>query len=93
MRLICFPLAVLPSQVGGLVGGVKLTRSPGTLPLSIHVEHVTAPAGFVEKFADHLVLIYTGKTRLARNLLQNVVRNWYVHVWEGGRQFDQPPRL
>jgi fucokinase len=27
------------------------------------------------------VLIYTGKTRLARNLLQNVLRNWYDRVW------------
>ena len=23
-------------------------------------------------------MIYTGKTRLARNLLQNVIRNWYA---------------
>ena len=66
------------AQVGGLVGGVKLTVSPGKLPLRIDVEQVGATDDFVKTFGEHLVLIYTGKTRLARNLLQNVVRNWYV---------------
>lgn len=28
------------------------------------------PPGFMEKLNQHLVLVYTGKTRLARNLLQ-----------------------
>lgn len=27
---------------------------------------------------ERLLLIHTGKVRLARNLLQNVIRNWYA---------------
>uniref|UniRef100_A0A8C1XQL6 Fucose kinase n=1 Tax=Cyprinus carpio TaxID=7962 RepID=A0A8C1XQL6_CYPCA len=29
---------------------------------------------------QHLLLVYTGKTRLARNLLQDVVRSWYARL-------------
>jgi hypothetical protein len=57
-----------------------MTTSPGELPVRIDVKSVGASADFVEKFGKHLVLIYTGKTRLARNLLQNVVRNWCVYL-------------
>ena len=28
------------------------------------------PPGFLESLSSHLLLVYTGKTRLARNLLQ-----------------------
>jgi hypothetical protein len=31
--------------------------------------------GFVAE--DRLLVLYTGKPRLAKNLLQNVIRNWY----------------
>eukprot|EP00039_Didymoeca_costata_P007148 m.96786 g.96786 ORF g.96786 m.96786 type:complete len:1097 (-) comp13559_c0_seq1:132-3422(-) len=65
-------------QVGGLVGGVKIARSPASLPLHVQTELIPLEEEFLNKFSDHLVLIYTGKTRLARNLLQNVVRNWYA---------------
>jgi len=35
------------------------------------------PDDFINKLNKHLVLVYTGKTRLARNLLQDVLRNWH----------------
>lgn len=35
------------------------------------------PDDFISKLNRHLVLVYTGKTRLARNLLQDVLRNWH----------------
>lgn len=38
------------------------------------------PDGFTQTLNDHLLLVYTGKTRLARNLLQDVVRNWYARL-------------
>lgn len=38
--------------------------------LSPSARSITVPAGFVQKLNDHLLLVYTGKTRLARNLLQ-----------------------
>lgn len=69
-------------QVGGLVGGIKIGRSAARLPQKVEVEDLALPETFVDTFSRHLVLIYTGKTRLARNLLQNVVRNWYARMPE-----------
>ena len=57
-------------QVGGLCRGVKLGHSRSNLPLEIEVDHVTTNKEVLQLFNDHLVLIYTGQTRLAKNLLQ-----------------------
>ncbi|KAM9289175.1 L-fucose kinase isoform 3-T3 [Morus bassanus] len=67
-------------QVGGLVPGIKIGRSKAQLPLRVEVEKIPVPNGFIQTLNDHLVLVYTGKTRLARNLLQDVVRNWYARL-------------
>lgn len=64
-------------QVGGIAPGVKLCTSSRGLPLQVHSSELSVPAGFIEKLSSHIVLIYTGRTRLARDLLQNVLRNWY----------------
>ncbi|XP_008580538.1 PREDICTED: L-fucose kinase [Galeopterus variegatus] len=67
-------------QVGGLMPGIKVGRSRAQLPLKVEVEGIIVPEGFVQKLNDHLLLVYTGKTRLARNLLQEVLRNWYARL-------------
>ncbi|XP_070118170.1 L-fucose kinase isoform X5 [Equus przewalskii] len=67
-------------QVGGLIPGIKVGRSRAQLPLKVEVEEITVPEGFVQKLNDHLLLVYTGKTRLARNLLQDVLRSWYARL-------------
>ncbi|NXO23926.1 FUK kinase, partial [Cisticola juncidis] len=67
-------------QVGGLVPGIKIGRSKAQLPLRVEVEQIPVPDGFTQILNDHLLLVYTGKTRLARNLLQDVVRNWYARL-------------
>ncbi|KAK1330581.1 hypothetical protein QTO34_010776, partial [Cnephaeus nilssonii] len=67
-------------QVGGLMPGIKVGRSRAQLPLKVEVEEVTVPEGFVQTLNDHLLLVYTGKTRLARNLLQDVLRSWYARL-------------
>lgn len=67
-------------QVGGLVGGVKVGRSSAELPLQVRVEKLSLSHDFVVSLEQHLLLVYTGKTRLARNLLQDVVRNWYSRL-------------
>ncbi|XP_051627283.1 L-fucose kinase isoform X2 [Manacus candei] len=67
-------------QVGGLVPGIKIGRSKAQLPLRVEVEPIPVPDGFTQTLSDHLLLVYTGKTRLARNLLQDVVRNWYARL-------------
>ena len=46
--------------------------------MKVDTEVVSVSDEFRKTLSSHLVLIYTGKTRLARNLLQNVVRNWYA---------------
>ncbi|KAK6982593.1 L-fucose kinase, partial [Biomphalaria glabrata] len=65
-------------QIGGLVGGIRLGLSEAKLPLKVDVVDLQVSKDYIHRFNDHLVLIYTGKTRLARNLLQDVVRNWYA---------------
>ncbi|XP_069724779.1 L-fucose kinase isoform X1 [Phaenicophaeus curvirostris] len=67
-------------QVGGLMPGIKIGRSKAQLPLRVEVEKIPVPEGFIQTLNDHLLLVYTGKTRLARNLLQDVVRNWYARL-------------
>uniref|UniRef100_A0A8C8RF37 L-fucose kinase n=1 Tax=Pelusios castaneus TaxID=367368 RepID=A0A8C8RF37_9SAUR len=67
-------------QVGGLVPGIKIGRSKAQLPLKVEVEQIAVPEGFSQTLNQHLLLIYTGKTRLARNLLQDVLRNWYARL-------------
>ncbi|XP_067651598.1 L-fucose kinase-like isoform X1 [Haliotis asinina] len=65
-------------QVGGLFGGVKLAVSEAQLPLRVEVKDLEVSERNIQKFNERLILIYTGKTRLARNLLQDVIRNWYA---------------
>ncbi|XP_077374005.1 L-fucose kinase isoform X2 [Festucalex cinctus] len=67
-------------QVGGLEGGLKVGRSQARLPLRVTVERLPTPGGFLEDLERRLLLVYTGKTRLARNLLQDVVRSWYARL-------------
>ncbi|XP_072492684.1 L-fucose kinase isoform X2 [Notamacropus eugenii] len=67
-------------QVGGLVPGIKIGRSRPQLPLKVEVEEISVPANFIQTLNEHLLLVYTGKTRLARNLLQDVLRNWYARL-------------
>lgn len=57
-------------QVGGLVGGLKVGRSRASLPLQVEVERLSPPEDFLVSLEQRLLLVYTGKTRLARNLLQ-----------------------
>ncbi|XP_069511095.1 L-fucose kinase isoform X2 [Ambystoma mexicanum] len=67
-------------QVGGLMPGIKIGRSTARLPLKVDVEAISPPSGFIQILNEHLLLVYTGKTRLARNLLQDVLRNWYARL-------------
>lgn len=67
-------------QVGGLFGGVKVARSAPQLPLRVEVEPLSLTPHFLSVLQQHLLLVYTGKTRLARNLLQDVVRSWYARL-------------
>eukprot|EP00795_Rhopilema_esculentum_P010877 gene10877-19700_t len=63
-------------NVGGLAPGIKEGSSKRGLPLKVTATPLSMPQGFLEHFEKHLILIFSGKTRLARNMLQDVLRNW-----------------
>ncbi|XP_038068725.1 L-fucose kinase-like [Patiria miniata] len=65
-------------QVGGLTPGINIGHSEAKLPLKVEITPIPVDEETRCKFDQHFLLVYTGKTRLARNLLQDVVRNWYA---------------
>ena len=68
-------------QIGGLLPAFKLGRSEAQLPLQVDWRQLNVQNNqnetFWDSFDQRLILVYTGQTRLARNLLQSVLRNWY----------------
>lgn len=65
-------------QVGGVMGGLCRGFSEPELPLKVHVERLPLPENYAQTLSRHFLLLYTGKVRLAKNLLQTVIRNWYA---------------
>ena len=65
-------------QVGGLLPGFKYSVSPDAFPVRVITEDVPVSEEFVERFNHRLIAIYTGRQRLARSLLQDVIRHWYA---------------
>lgn len=64
-------------QVGGLIGGIKISRSKASIPLLVDYHTIENIESTLDKLDKHLVLIYTGVSRLAKNLLQTVIRRWF----------------
>ncbi|XP_041455292.1 L-fucose kinase-like [Lytechinus variegatus] len=65
-------------QVGGLTPRINIGRTTPGLPCKVEISPVPISDEDHEYFNQHFILVYTGKTRLARNLLQDVIRNWYA---------------
>nr|CDJ80546.1 GHMP kinase domain containing protein [Haemonchus contortus] len=63
-------------QVGCLYPGIKKGYF-NTSDDSVDVEKIDIAEEFEKEINSRMVLIYTGKTRLAKNLLQEVVRGWF----------------
>jgi len=57
-------------QVGGLSPGIKVGHSKAEIPVKVDVTFLKVSDETIRSFGNQLVLVYTGKTRLARNLLQ-----------------------
>lgn len=57
-------------NVGGLVPGFKIGRSQASLPLKVEWEKLELSEKTVEDMTKRLVCFYSGRTRLAKNLLQ-----------------------
>lgn len=68
-------------QIGGLLPAFKLGTSKAQLPLEVNWNQLNVKNNgnetFWDDFDQRIILVYTGQTRLARNLLQSVLRNWY----------------
>ncbi|OQR68382.1 L-fucose kinase-like, partial [Tropilaelaps mercedesae] len=64
-------------QVGGIIGGIKRGFTRPGLPLRIRWEPLPIEDAFQELIEHHFVLIYTGKVRLARNMLDIVLSRWH----------------
>ena len=64
-------------NIGGIVGGLKLGSSDAhVLPLQTKVKRVSLPPQFIEELNQRLVLTFSGQPRLAKNILQQVLRRW-----------------
>ena len=72
-------------QVGGLWGGIKLVSTPPGLPQRIHIEPVKLSPETKVELASRLLVVYTGRQRLAKNLLRSVMGRWMARdpemVW------------
>ena len=66
-------------NVGGLVPGFKIGRSQPSLPLRVDVERLELPSSTVEELMKRMVCFYSGRTRLAKNLLQ--VGRWLLQLY------------
>ena len=65
-------------QVGGIWPGFKLTTAKNQLPIEINIKQLHLSKEFSDIINSRIILIYTGITRLAKDLLLNVIRNWYA---------------
>lgn len=63
-------------QVGGLFGGVKYASSVPAVPLRFNVEPVPLLAATAAELHARFVIAFTGQERLAKNVLQMVVRRY-----------------
>ncbi|CAM9708713.1 unnamed protein product [Chrysoparadoxa australica] len=63
-------------QAGGLMGGATITRCKQGLPLQVHTERLPISDWFEDLLHERLVLIYTGRARLAKGLLETVLQTW-----------------
>ena len=68
-------------QCGGLYGGIKISRSLKGLPVKISTKQLELSEEILDKLNQHLLLVYTGKTRLARNLLQVALYAFWWWCW------------
>ncbi|KAK5575878.1 hypothetical protein RB653_007012 [Dictyostelium firmibasis] len=73
-------------QIGGILGGFKegsCTRFHSKNDkIMVTAKQLPMTDEIIQLINDHLLLVYTGRTRLARDLLQDVIRRWYAKTQE-----------
>ncbi len=60
-------------QVGGIVGGAKITETQPGIPQKLKVRTIPLSAAQTQGLEDRLVVYFTGQQRLARNILREVM--------------------
>lgn len=66
-------------QVGGLLGGLQCARSPRGLPLTVECPPPGALSPEARRRLEaRLLLVYTGRQRLARHMVRSVLRRYYA---------------
>jgi len=63
-------------QIGGLVPGAKCITSAPTRPLSLTVDRIALPPEVQAELEQRFVIAFTGKERLAKNILQIIVKGY-----------------
>jgi galactokinase/mevalonate kinase-like predicted kinase len=64
-------------QINGLLGGAKIaTCNPYVFPLDLSIEQLELDNALVRDLDTRLFLVFTGKTRLAKNLLGKALGRW-----------------
>lgn len=63
-------------QIGGLFGGLKLGSSHSDVLLKAEVRSIDLIDSVRQELNNRLVLVFSGKQRLAKNILNNVLRRW-----------------
>lgn len=73
-------------QANGLVGGIKrVTSSIGVMqPVRVKWERITLAPNVEESLNSCLFLVFTGKTRLAKNILKQCLQRWSDRTTEIG---------
>lgn len=70
-------------QCGGVFPGVKLcTSSRNQYPIQVSVKTLDLPQVTLDLLNKHMILGFTGKPRLAKNILQRVLRRWALRKEE-----------
>jgi fucokinase len=62
-------------QVGGVLGGFKIARTPPGADQRPVAEPLAVPAAFARELSARSLLYFTGERRMAKNILENVVWN------------------
>jgi len=70
-------------QAHGIIPGIKMVSSaPSQLPVALTIERIPLSDSLKRKLDSRMVLVFTGMTRLARNILQDVLRRWSRRTFE-----------
>ncbi|HOX40104.1 MAG TPA: L-fucokinase [Candidatus Brocadiia bacterium] len=75
-------------QVGGIVPGIKITTTNPGMPQIPAIRPVTMSRETVEGFHRRFMLFYTGRSRIAKNILRTVVSRWIRREPEAVRALD-----